>query len=234
MPNHARGFLSSLPPSAAGLRQVAEAAEQDAVTARRGGLLGQRPLAFGKRTPDERRNVDDEERKAGVHISGHRATIKWSRCGADFAYKNYSRDHVWRFGDGVEVQGSATPEFLSNPHRVDPESAFVAALSSRHMLTFLALVSNKGFVVESYEDNAIGFLEKNVSGKLAVTQVDLRPFIVFSGDVRPAQTTSTGCMPKHVANAASPTRSRPRSASNWPASRVVGRRRTAPRIRTRG
>lgn len=75
----------------------------------------------------------------------------------------------------------------SNPQRVDPEAAFVAALSSCHMLTFLALASNKGFVVDSYEDHAVGRLEKNAEGKLAITRVDLHPKIVYSGNKQPTQ-----------------------------------------------
>ena len=63
-------------------------------------------------------------------MSEHKATIKWERHGADFGYKNYSRDHVWRFENGVETPASAAPTYLGNPQRVDPESAFVAALSS--------------------------------------------------------------------------------------------------------
>jgi organic hydroperoxide reductase OsmC/OhrA len=82
-------------------------------------------------------------------MSEHKATINWERNGADFGYKNYSRDHVWRFENGVETPASAAPAYLGNPQRVDPESAFVAALSSCHMLTFLALASNKGFVVDN-------------------------------------------------------------------------------------
>lgn len=114
-------------------------------------------------------------------MSEHKAAVIWSRGGKDFAYKSYSRDHVWRFDNGVEVPGSATPAYLGNPQRVDPEAAFVAALSSCHMLTFLALASNKSFVVDSYEDHAVGHLEKNAAGKLAVTRVELHPQIVFSG-----------------------------------------------------
>ena len=114
-------------------------------------------------------------------MSEHKATIKWARSGADFSYKTYSRDHVWRFDNGVEVPGSAAPAYLGNPQRVDPEAAFVAALSSCHMLTFLALASNKGFVVDSYEDAAVGHLEKNANGKMAVTRVDLHPKITYSG-----------------------------------------------------
>ena len=121
-------------------------------------------------------------------MSEHKANIKWARNGADFGYKNYSRDHIWRFDNGVEVPGSAAPAYLGNPQRVDPETAFVAALSSCHMLTFLAVASNKGFVVDSYEDNAVGRLEKNVDGKFAITRVELHPKISYSGDKQPTQT----------------------------------------------
>jgi organic hydroperoxide reductase OsmC/OhrA len=120
-------------------------------------------------------------------MSEHKAAIIWARNGADFSYKTYSRDHVWRFDNGVETPASAAPAYLGNPQRVDPESAFVAALSSCHMLTFLALASYKGFVVDNYDDNAVGFLEKNANGKIAVTRVELRPRILFSGDKQPTQ-----------------------------------------------
>src|SRR3984893_11467930 len=93
-------------------------------------------------------------------MSEHKVSVKWARNSTDFGYKNYNRDHVWRFDSGVEVPASAPPAYLGNPQRVDPEAAFVAALSSCHMLTFLALASNKGFVVDSYEDNAVGHVEK--------------------------------------------------------------------------
>jgi organic hydroperoxide reductase OsmC/OhrA len=118
-------------------------------------------------------------------MSEHKAKIVWARNGADFGYKTYPRDHVWRFDNGVEIAGSAAAAYLGNPQRIDPESAFVAALSSCHMLTFLALASNKGFIVDSYEDAAVGHLEKNASGKLAVTRVELHPKIVYSGAKQP-------------------------------------------------
>src|SRR5688500_2220448 len=119
-------------------------------------------------------------------MSEHKATVKWSRGGKDFTYKTYSRDHAWSL-NGNEVPASATPAYLGNPQRVDPEAAFVAALSSCHMLTFLALASNKGFVVDRYEDHAVGHLEKNSAGKLAITRVELHPRIVYSGDRIPAE-----------------------------------------------
>jgi organic hydroperoxide reductase OsmC/OhrA len=118
-------------------------------------------------------------------MSEHKATVRWNRDGKDFAYKTYSRDHAWSL-NGNEVPASATPAYLGNPDRVDPEAAFVAALSSCHMLTFLALAASKGFVVDSYEDNAVGHLEKNAAGKMAVTRVELRPEIKFGGTKAPA------------------------------------------------
>jgi organic hydroperoxide reductase OsmC/OhrA len=117
-------------------------------------------------------------------MSEHKANVIWTRGGKDFTYKTYSRDHVWRL-NGNEVPASATPTYLGNPNRVDPEAALVAALSSCHMLTFLALAANKGFVVDSYEDDAVGHLEKNAAGKMAVTRVELRPKIAFGGAKQP-------------------------------------------------
>ncbi|MGH8620603.1 MAG: OsmC family protein [Burkholderiales bacterium] len=117
-------------------------------------------------------------------MSEHKATIRWSRGGKDFTYKTYSRDHLWVV-NGNDVPASATTAYLGNPSRVDPEAALVAALSSCHMLTFLALAANKGFVVESYEDAAVGHLEKNVAGKLAITRVELHPKIAYGGSKQP-------------------------------------------------
>jgi len=118
-------------------------------------------------------------------MSEHKANIKWSRAGKDFTYKTYSRDHVWTL-NGNDVPASATTAYLGNPSRVDPEAALVAALSSCHMLTFLALASNKGFVVDRYEDSAVGHLEKNAAGKLAITRVELHPRIVYGGSKQPS------------------------------------------------
>jgi organic hydroperoxide reductase OsmC/OhrA len=118
-------------------------------------------------------------------MSEHSATVTWNRENREFTYEQYSRDHKWVFGGGIEVPASAAPAFLGSTERVDPEEAFVAALSSCHMLTFLAIAAKKRFTVESYDDNAVGFLEKNAEGKLAVTRVILRPIIVFGGEKQP-------------------------------------------------
>jgi len=73
----------------------------------------------------------------------------------------------------------------SDPHAVDPEEAFVASLSSCHMLWFLSIAAGRGFRVDDYADEALGTMARNAEGKLAMTRVVLRPRVVFSGDPRP-------------------------------------------------
>jgi organic hydroperoxide reductase OsmC/OhrA len=119
-------------------------------------------------------------------MSEHKATISWSRGAREFTYEAYSRDHTWRFDGGIEVAGSAAPSYKGSPACVDPEEAFVAAIASCHMLTFLAVAARRRFVVESYEDDAVGLMEKNDAGKLAVTRVALRPRIAFGGSPLPS------------------------------------------------
>src|SRR5437879_12116871 len=83
------------------------------------------------------------------------------------------------------MQASAAPAYLGNPNLVDPEEAFVASLSSCHMLTFLAVAAKKKFVLDEYVDEAVGHMEKNAEGKLAITRVVLRQKTKFSGDKQP-------------------------------------------------
>jgi organic hydroperoxide reductase OsmC/OhrA len=104
------------------------------------------------------------------------------RDGAEFTPKAYSRDHVWKFEGGSEVRASAAPQYLGNPALVDPEGAFVAALSSCHMLTFLALAARDGLVVDRYEVEAVGFLERDADKKMAITRVVLRPRIMWGSE----------------------------------------------------
>ena len=119
-------------------------------------------------------------------MSEHRATVSWRRESDDFAYESYNRGHGWSFDSGVEVPASAAPDFLGDPDRVDPEEAFVAAISSCHMLTFLAIAARKRLVVDGYRDEAVGHMEKNEDGRLAITRVVLRPRIEFAGDGAPS------------------------------------------------
>jgi organic hydroperoxide reductase OsmC/OhrA len=116
----------------------------------------------------------------------YRATIAWRRQdGEDFAKGRYSRAHEWRFDRGLTVPASASPGVVPAPFiredAVDPEEAFVAAISSCHMLTFLDLARRAGVLVESYEDEAVGIMERIGPQKMAVTKVTLRPRIVYGG-----------------------------------------------------
>ena len=122
-------------------------------------------------------------------MSTYSATILWQRNGAAFTDQRYSRAHVMKFDGGAEVAGSSSPHTVPLPYSdaaaVDPEEAFVASLSSCHMLWFLHLAAKAGFVVERYEDRADGVMAKNAEGRLAMTRVTLRPRADFAGEKRP-------------------------------------------------
>src|SRR5215472_976677 len=111
-------------------------------------------------------------------MSEHRAQLRWRRTSSDFTYNSYNRAHEVLFKDGsVALPGSAAAEFRGDADRVDPEEQFVASLSACHMLSFLAIAARKRITVDSYEDNAVGFLEKADDGKLRMTRVILRPSV---------------------------------------------------------
>ncbi|HWI83932.1 OsmC family protein [Ramlibacter sp.] len=122
-------------------------------------------------------------------MAPYTAHVLWERDGADFTANRYSRRHRLRFDGGADVLASASPHVvpgpLSDPAGVDPEEAFVASLASCHMLWFLALAARQGYTVDRYSDEAQGVLARNAAGKMAMTQVTLRPQAAFSGDRRP-------------------------------------------------
>jgi organic hydroperoxide reductase OsmC/OhrA len=123
-------------------------------------------------------------------MSEHKATISWKGGSPEFLQGKYSREHTWSFDGGLTVPASPSPSVVpapwSNPANVDPEEAFVAAISSCHMLTFLYLASRRGFQVVSYRDEAVGVMTKNERGVPWVSRVTLRPQIAYGGDKRPA------------------------------------------------
>ena len=83
------------------------------------------------------------------------------------------------------MTASAAPAYLGDPKNVDPEEAFVASLSACHMLTFLAIACKQKFVLDEYVDEAVGQMETNADGKMAITKVTLKPKITFSGEKKP-------------------------------------------------
>src|SRR5947208_3787199 len=93
-------------------------------------------------------------------MSEHKVSLKWERGGAEFSYQKYPRDHIWSFDGGHSMTATAAPAYLGNPANVDPEEAFVASLSSCHLLTFLAIACKQKFVLDSYEDRPFAYLCK--------------------------------------------------------------------------
>lgn len=124
-------------------------------------------------------------------MAEHHATITWqcSAAPADFAKGKYSREHTWTFDGGTAVPGSSSPSVVplpwSSAAAVDPEEAFVASISSCHMLTFLYIAMKRGFVLTSYRDAAIGVMTKGANGVPWISKVTLKPVIEYGGDKRP-------------------------------------------------
>lgn len=119
----------------------------------------------------------------------YKAVVTWNRGDQKFTDNRYSRGHAWRFDGGAEVPASSSPYVVPVPisvaANVDPEEAFVAAVSSCHMLFFLNIAAKGGFVIDRYEDSASGVMEKNAEGRIAMTRITLRPHIAFGGERHP-------------------------------------------------
>jgi organic hydroperoxide reductase OsmC/OhrA len=123
-------------------------------------------------------------------MTTYTATIRWARSGdGDFSKGQYSRAHQWSFDSGLTVPASPSPHIVpapwNDPNGIDPEEAFVASLSSCHMLFFVDYARRAGFVVDHYVDEAEGVLEKRADGKMAMTRVTLHPRIEWGGDNPP-------------------------------------------------
>jgi len=125
-------------------------------------------------------------------VSSYTATVRWQRGDQDFLDNAYSRAHEWSFDGGLTVPASASPGIVPLPmsvaENVDPEEAFVASLSSCHMLFFLSLARRREIVVDRYIDEAVGYLARDNNGRMAMTKVVLRPKCVYAGDT-PDRTT---------------------------------------------
>ena len=119
-------------------------------------------------------------------MSTYTAKVTWTNDSPETFTKNrYSRAHTWEFDGGVTVPASSSPHAVRLPYSVeeavDPEEAFVAAISSCHMLTFLWVAAKKGFLIESYDDHAEGVLAADANGRQSMTEVTLHPNITWGG-----------------------------------------------------
>ncbi len=128
---------------------------------------------------------------AVMTMARHSAWVEWERLGADFVDNRYRRAHAWRFDGGATVAASSSPHVvhapLSEPANVDPEEAYVAALSSCHMLWFLSIAAARGYRVDRYCDHAEGIMGRNAAGRAWVAQVVLHPEVAFSGAKAPSE-----------------------------------------------
>lgn len=116
--------------------------------------------------------------------------IRWVRNGATFTDNRYSRAHHWTFDGGTNVRASSSPHIVplpySDPTAIDPEEAFIASISSCHMLWFLSFAAKENWTINSYHDSAVGTMEKNEAGKLIISKVELRPQIEWGSDSIPS------------------------------------------------
>ena len=111
------------------------------------------------------------------------STITWKHEGDTvFNAKSYDRSHDIKFGGGSNIAASSAPEYLGKKELVNPEELFTASLSSCFMLTFLYLAAMKGLIVEEYVADAVGTLGKNAEGKIAMTEVIIKPRIRFQAE----------------------------------------------------
>jgi len=124
-------------------------------------------------------------------MAEHKATIDWNRGDGDFLKGRYSREHKWLFDGGLSVPASSSPAVVpvpwSNIAAIDPEEAYVASLSSCHMLTFLHVARLAGFDVQSYQDDAVGHMAPNEKRVPWVASVVLHPKVVYAGEKRPTR-----------------------------------------------
>lgn len=128
-------------------------------------------------------------------MSEHKAIIEWANPSPEYLKGRYSREHTWTFDGGATVLASSSPSVvpvpMSNAAGVDPEEAFVASLSSCHMLTFLDLARRKGFNIERYRDEAVGHMTKTAEGAMWISEVVLNPEITYGGDKHPTASEET-------------------------------------------
>jgi organic hydroperoxide reductase OsmC/OhrA len=119
------------------------------------------------------------------------AQVTWERGDARFVDNRYSRAHRWRFDGGLELPASSSPLSVplpwSDPAAIDPEEAFVAALSSCHMLWFLSIAAQRQLCVDRYRDRASGTVGQNSQHQWCMTLVTLRPEVEFSGPSQPTR-----------------------------------------------
>jgi organic hydroperoxide reductase OsmC/OhrA len=118
-----------------------------------------------------------------------RSSLAWTGAAAGPTGPAFSRDYVVRTADGAEIAGSAPIVFKGDGTRASPEDLLVAALSSCHMLTYLALCAQKGIRVTAYDDSAEGTIDRVAPGRIRFVEAVLRPRVrvAEAKDAEPAE-----------------------------------------------
>jgi organic hydroperoxide reductase OsmC/OhrA len=119
-------------------------------------------------------------------VSSYIINLDWKKTTEDFSYEKFNRDHSIELSGNQTIKNSASPDYFGNADMTNPEELLASALASCHMLTFLAIASKSGYVLDSYNCKAEAFMGKNAEGRMSVTEITLTPEIVFSGDKKPS------------------------------------------------
>lgn len=119
-------------------------------------------------------------------MSEHRAHLNWQRKEHPEDSSSFCRNHTLTLNGEQTVNASSAAGFMGDAQCADPEQMLAAAVSSCHMLTFLAIADIKGFTVESYQDEAVAFLTKAERGQ-EVSRIELNPKIEFGGNKQPTE-----------------------------------------------
>ena len=109
------------------------------------------------------------------------ANLNWTGAaqGPTSDYKGYSREYRVDFDGKPSITGSAEPAFLGDLKLLNPEEMLLMALSSCHMLSYLALAALEGLEVLAYEDSPSGTVtQEGYGGRF--TEVTLRPRVVIA------------------------------------------------------
>ncbi len=124
-------------------------------------------------------------------MSEHPIDLSWSRSDKPFERGKISQEHLVRFNGGQTLSNSSAAAYGGSPQASNPEELLAASISSCHMLTFLAVAANRGWVIDRYEDHTIAHLNKNDQGQPVITHIELHPRVQFGGDKQPEQAAVT-------------------------------------------
>ena len=109
-------------------------------------------------------------------------TLDWTLKDGTLSHGQYDATHDVTFSGGFSTKMTAAPDYGGDPQYANPEEALAAALSSCHMMTFLALAAKAKWKVKTYQDRAEATLGKGQAGRTKVTSITLNPSVKFEND----------------------------------------------------